>query len=84
MLSSRVGEVTKHFPDIPDLFKFGLSSIQFGAVGVFCCRQLQKGMHCKANWNYMIFNLHYTAILQVHVHSYRYSFVPMHALMLHE
>lgn len=46
VLSSRVMEVSKHFPDIPDIFKFGLSSVQFGAVGVFCCRQLQKGETC--------------------------------------
>ena len=43
MLSSRVGEVTKHFPDIPRMFNFGLSTVQFGAVGVFCNRVLQKG-----------------------------------------
>ena len=43
MLSSRVGEVTKHFPDIPSMFNFGLSTVQFGAVGVFCNRVLQKG-----------------------------------------
>ena len=51
MLSSRVGEVTKHFPDIPQMFNFGLSTVQFGAVGVFCNQVLQKGTMPVYMWN---------------------------------
>ena len=44
LMLSRVSDVNKRFPDIPEIFHFGLSTVQFGTVGVFCSQSLNKGI----------------------------------------
>lgn len=41
--SDSINQVSKQFPDIPDIFRFGPSTVKFRSVGVFCRQFLNQG-----------------------------------------
>lgn len=44
--SDSISEVSQQFPDIPDIFRFGPSTVKFRSVGVFCQHFLNQGIGC--------------------------------------
>lgn len=48
-ISDKITKVTQQFPDIPEIFIFGPSTVQFHSVGVFCRQPLNQGTACSHN-----------------------------------